>query len=340
MIRHAAAVVVALTLSTSPLYAQNAVKMTVNEASASVHKTPSVGSPVIGKAAQGTELTVMREVGDWMKISWPSSVDGAGYVRTSVLSRAGAPTTAKPVATAKVAPAAPAAAKTTTAKAAPAAAGAKTPATTKAAPAPAGTRAAEAPPALVTAKAVAAAPTPAPVAVRNEQLPVPQPSAPSPARTLYVAPSHVFGMGAVAGSTGFGGSARAWKKGRLGIQLEVSRYSYDSVDLLSRASVTDIAPGLLFALNDRVSDSLWVRPYLGLAARYAHSSRTDLIFADASESANTIGARVFLGGEFSLASVPALSLSADVGYYHMPEPFVGFEPSGMGVAISAHWYLK
>jgi hypothetical protein len=176
--------------------------------------------------------------------------------------------------------------------------------------------------------------------VRNEQIPVSRPSAPSPARTLYVAPSHLFGVGAVAGSTGFGGSARAWKKGRLGMQLEVSRYSYDSVDLLSRASVTDIAPGLLIALNDRVSDTLWVRPYLGFAARLAHASRTDLILPDASESATTAGARVFLGGEFSLASVPQLSLSADVGYYKMPEPFAGFEPSGMGVAISAHWYVK
>jgi hypothetical protein len=120
----------------------------------------------------------------------------------------------------------------------------------------------------------------------------------------------------------------------------VSRYSYSSIDMLSRASVTDIAPALLFALNDRVTDSVWVRPYLGVAARLAHSSRTDLIFTDQTESANTMGARVFVGGEFSLASVPQLSLSADVGYYHMPEPFVGFDPAGMGVAISAHWYVK
>ena len=107
-----------------------------------------------------------------------------------------------------------------------------------------------------------------------------QPSAPSPARTLYVAPTHAFGVGAIGGSRGLGGSARAWKKGRLGFQLEVSRYNYDSVDLLSRATVTDIAPALLFAMNDRVTDSLWLRPYLGVAAHLARSSRTDLIFPD------------------------------------------------------------
>jgi hypothetical protein len=180
----------------------------------------------------------------------------------------------------------------------------------------------------------------APVAVRTEQIPVSRPSAPSPASPIYVAPTHNFGVGALAGSTGFGGTARVWKKGRLGVQLEASRYTYDSVDLLSRASATDIAPGLLIALNDRVSDSLWVRPYLGLGAHYVHSSRRDLILLDVTESANTFGARVFVGAEMSLASVPALALSADVGYYKLPEPFVGFEPGGMGVAISAHWYVK
>ena len=297
MIRQAAAVVVALCLSASPLHAQNAptTKLTVSEASATVHKTPSVGSPVIGKAPRGTELVVTRDVGDWVKVSWPSSPDGAGYVRASALTRAAAPSVAKAPATA-----APVRAKT----------------------------------------AVSPTPAAAPVAVRTEQIPVAQPSAPSPARTLYVAPTHTFGVGAFGGSRGLGGSARAWKKGRLGLQLEFSRYHYDSVDMLSRASVTDIAPGVLFALNDRVTDTVWLRPYLGGAAHFAHTSRTDLIFANATESANTMGARVFVGSELSLSSVPALAISMDVGYYHQPEPFIGFEPGGMGLSVAAHWYLK
>jgi len=108
----------------------------------------------------------------------------------------------------------------------------------------------------------------APVAVR-EQIPVSQPRVPQ-AGTHYVAPTHIFGVGAVTGSSrGFGGSARGWKAGRLGAQVEVSRFTYDSVDLLSRATVTDIAPGLLFALNDHVTDTLWVRPYVGAGAHFA-----------------------------------------------------------------------
>jgi hypothetical protein len=351
MIRQAAAVVVVLCVSASPLHAQNAptaMKVTVSEASANVHKTPSVGSPVIGTAPRGTELAVTRAVGDWVKVAWPSSADGAGYVRVSAIARASAAApapaaTATTTASAKPAAAGPktAAAKSAAVTAKPAPAAAKSGAAAKAAPAPASARATAEPAAPVSAKtAVAATPTVAPVAIRTEQIPV-APSAPSPARTLYVAPTHLFGVGAIAGgSRGFGGSARAWKKGRLGMQLEVSRYTYDSVDLLSRASVTDIAPGLLFAMNDHVTDSVWLRPYLGLAAHLAHSSRTDLIFADMTESANTVGARVFVGSEMSLASVPQLAISMDVGYYRQPEPFVGFEPGGVGLAISAHWYVK
>ena len=315
MIRQVAAVVVALCLSTSPLYAQSPRKLTVSEASANVHKSPSTGSPVIGKAPRGTALVVTREVGDWVKVSWPAADDGAGYVRVSSGTFGD---------------------RNTPAAAAPKAAAAKTPApaTAKAAaattPAPVGSKA-----------AVAATPTPAPVAT-SAQVPATRPSAPSPASSLYVAPTHTFGVGAVAGGStmGFGASARAWKKGRLGMQFEVSRHSFDSVDLLSRATSTDIAPSLLFAMNDRVTDYMWLRPYVGVGAHLVHSARTDLIFTDVTESANTIGARVFFGAEMSFSSLPQFAVSADVGYYHLPEPFVGFEPGGMGFSISGHWYVK
>lgn len=332
MIRHAAATVVALCLSTSPLYAQNTVKLTVSEASANVHKSPSTGSPVIGKAPKGTALVVTREVGDWVKVSWPSSVDGAGYVRLN----------AGTIARGDAAAAAPAVAKTTAKPAAaPAKAGAKPAASTaKAAPAPA-----QAAPAPVGSKAAAAAtPTaaPAPIAARGEQIPVTRPSAPTPARTLYVAPTHNFGVGAVAGGStmGFGASARAWSKKHLGFQLEVSRSSFESATVLGRATSTAITPSLLYAMNDKVTDYLWLRPYFGVGAQLGHASLTDPIFPDVTTTANTMGAKVFFGGEVAFSSIPQFSLSMDAGYYKLPEPFVGFDPGGMGFAISGHWYVK
>jgi len=334
MIRQAAAVVIALCAAVQVLHAQNTPetrKVTVAEASAAVHKTPSVGSPVIGKATRGTELVVTRDVGDWVKVSWPAAPDGVGYVRVASLARAAAPATARTPA----APGAKAAASASRATSSKSAAAARSNA--KPAPAPA---VAVAEPAPVSAKA-ALAPTPAVTAVAAaEPAPVLQPAAPTPVRTIYVAPTHAFGVGAFGGSRGLGGSARGWKRGRLGVQLEFSRYTYDSVDMLSRATVTDIAPGVLFALNDHVTDTVWLRPYLGVAGHFARSTRTDLIFTDTTESANTIRARVFVGSELSLSAVPALAISMDAGYYHQPEPFVGFEPGGMGFSIAAHWYVK
>src|SRR5262245_19998955 len=171
MIRHAAAVVVALCLSTSPLHAQsNTVNLTVNAASANVHKTPSMGSPVIGKAPKGTALVDTREIGDWVRVSWPSSTEGFGYVRvpTGTIARGGA---AAPAVAAKGSGTAP-----------------------------------------VTAKAGAASTAaPAPIPAKAAQVPTNRPAAPTPARTIYVAPTHTVGFGALAGGSqmGFGATARA-----------------------------------------------------------------------------------------------------------------------------------
>ena len=80
MIRHAVAVAVALCVSPAWLYAQN-VQLTVNTASATVYKGPSVASPVVGQAPRGAVLEVLRELGDWVKVSWPAEPDASGYVR-------------------------------------------------------------------------------------------------------------------------------------------------------------------------------------------------------------------------------------------------------------------
>ena len=83
MFRHATAVIVAaLCFGSSAAFAQNA-ELTVKVVSAEVHQTPSVGSPVIGKAPRGAVLEVTREVGDWVKVSWPDDKSGVGYVHLS-----------------------------------------------------------------------------------------------------------------------------------------------------------------------------------------------------------------------------------------------------------------
>jgi hypothetical protein len=174
-----------------------------------------------------------------------------------------------------------------------------------------------------------------------EQGPTIRPSAPSPARTLYVAPTHTVGIGVMAGgsSMGFGASARGWSRRRLGFQLEVSRFEMTSLLAVGNMSATDIAPSVLYSMRDHVSDYLWLRPYVGVGAHIGHSTLTESTPGVAMTS-STLGMRVFGGGELAFSSLPQFALSADVGYYHLPSPFVGFEPGGMGMTVSGHWYVK
>jgi opacity protein-like surface antigen len=123
MIRHAAiAVVVCLSPILFPalpaLSAQNP-QFTIGSEPADVHKSPSTGSPVIGKASRGAVLSVTRELGSWVKVSWPSAQDGVGYVHVTMGSighgsvpasrpAAGTTTTITPTPPARQAPAVPA----------------------------------------------------------------------------------------------------------------------------------------------------------------------------------------------------------------------------------------
>jgi outer membrane protein W len=82
MIRQAAAVILALLLSQVSLKAQSA-SFTVSAGSATIHKGPSTGSPVIGRAPRGAVLEVTRQLGSWVKVSWPEAEEGSGYVHVS-----------------------------------------------------------------------------------------------------------------------------------------------------------------------------------------------------------------------------------------------------------------
>jgi hypothetical protein len=333
MIRHAAAVIVGLCLSVPPLSAQTTtVTLKVSATAAAVHKAPTLASPVIGKAPRGTDLMVTREIGDWVKVSWPTAPDGVGYVRTNVgtIARGGA-------------------ASETNARAGVAAGATAAPAPTSTrvpdkALEPAAATPSSAPASPASAPTLASAPAPAPTAAVPSS-PVPaaetQSATAVPARTIGGGPTRGMGVGIVGGSTpGFGASARVWSKGSLGAQLQISRHSFNSTDLLSRATATDIAPSLLFSMRDHLNDRLWWRPYVGLAGHYVHASRTDLIFLYATETASTFGGRVFAGAEMAFARVPQFTISADAGYYHLRPPFVGLDPSGVGFALSGHWYVK
>ena len=86
-----ASVVVAITVVfvSSPAAAQDpaatqGMALTVSVPSAAVRKSPSVASPIVGQAPRGAVLDVTRDVGSWVKVTWPDAPDGVGYVHESM----------------------------------------------------------------------------------------------------------------------------------------------------------------------------------------------------------------------------------------------------------------
>jgi hypothetical protein len=293
MSRHAAAVIVVLLLSPAWVTAQG-TELTVNVASASVHKSPSTASPVIGHAARGAKLQVTRDVGDWVKVSWPAAADGAGYVRTSMVSMAHATPSKTPI--------------QNTATASPTA--------VRPAPRPATS-------------------TPGDQAQTGNRLPV---RSTTPTRGTT---SHMFGLGARLGgpSLGIGASARAWTRGRLGLQFEVSRYDVSNPIDLGTMSSTEFGPSVLYAFNDHVADYTWLRPYVGAGLNFYRSSITSpALGTDVSDS--RYGSQLFGGAELSFASVPQFAVSTELSYRWFNEPVVGLDLGGTGLSVAGHWYMK
>lgn len=268
MIRRAAAVAIALCLTPVLVIAQNAV-FTVRLDSADVYKGPSTGSPIIGHAARGASLPVTRELGSWVKVSWPEAPDGVGYLHVSTGTvRGGAPLDSiRAAAGARVTETAQASSEST-------AAAGSTSASTRAIASP---------------------------------------------RPVYVTPAtHVLGLGGRFGTSttlGPAATARAWRN-QYGAQIDVSRNAFE--------------PSFIYALPSRLSDSFWLRPYVGTGLAVDHQ------FA----AATMTGFQAFGGAELTFAGAPQLAVSTGLGYRRFRNPPEGFDRDGLGVSVSAHWYVK
>jgi opacity protein-like surface antigen len=81
--RHASVVAIVLGLIPS-LAAAQSTDFTVSVQSAAVRKSPSTGSPIVGQAPRGAVLEVTRDIGSWVKVTWPEAPDGIGYVHQSM----------------------------------------------------------------------------------------------------------------------------------------------------------------------------------------------------------------------------------------------------------------
>lgn len=89
MIRHAAIVAITLVLNAAPLVAQSArttaSELTVKAAAADVHKSPTMASPVIGKARSGEVLEIRRNLGSWVEVPWPTTDGGIAYLHVNTV---------------------------------------------------------------------------------------------------------------------------------------------------------------------------------------------------------------------------------------------------------------
>jgi hypothetical protein len=301
MIRHAAAAALVLCLCPAWLFGQT-TELVVKGASANIHKAPTTASPVIDTAPRGAVLDVTRDLGSWLKIAWPDAPDGVGYVHVSLVTTARSSLTRR----------------NETAGSA-----------LIARPAPGGA-------------------TGTPSAYRQAIEAVAQHGTLTNAGTVesdanaetagtYIRPTaHVVGFGGrMTGSTiGYGVSARAWPGRRLGLQIDLSRYSLTNPAMPARQTSIQFAPSVLYRLDDHVTDYVWVRPYFGGGASLHRQSLGEGL------SDTTFGYQAFGGGEFTFAGVPRFAISADAGYRWSRSPFAGFDLGGPTFSLAGHWYFR
>jgi hypothetical protein len=301
MIRHAAAVAIALCLSPAWLYAQTTV-LTVNTVSAAVYLGPSTGSLVIGQAPKGTALPVTRELGSWVKVSWPGAQDGAGYVHVSMGQlRHDAPsqTVSQTVGLTGLTSAPPALPEPTSPM----------------------------PTALAAERSVRGQPA------------LIRPVYVTPSTHLIGLGGLVGGSNVGFGATA---RAWSHDRFGMQLEVSRSAQTSAQTEAPGRVTSTQFEPSLLFALPDQVTDYVWMRPYLGSGLNFRRQTLNNATPGTGPEKASEskVGLHLFGGGELTFASMPRFALSVDVGYQWARTSFAGVDLGGPGISASGHWYVK
>jgi hypothetical protein len=167
---------------------------------------------------------------------------------------------------------------------------------------------------------------------------------PSAMRTVYVPPPmHRVGLGGQlsAATPTFGFSSRIWSRQRFGVQVDLSRSKLTNDLSADRVRSTEFVPSVIYSMPDYVSESFWLRPYVGGGVAMIRSKLYGGVpEAALSESDSTLGYRAFGGVEVTVPGVARLALSADVGYQWAETKFDGFDPAGIRFSVAGHWYVK
>jgi hypothetical protein len=288
VIRHAAAVSIALISYVTPVFAQSATPTAelVVRVTADVHQAPSTASPVIGKAPGGTMLYINRNLGSWVEVPWPDAAARVAFVHVDT-------GTIAPRSTAPV------------------------------------VNEAQAAIAQIAAVAASAAAASIQEGASVGRFAVTTQFAARAADYVSLPPRHI-GIGALLNTSTlrFGGSVRAWWGHRFGVQFSMSRPELASADGQLIPS-TQFAPSAMYALPEGVTDSVWVRPYVGTGPRFYRANLE-----------TRLGYETFGGAEVTFAAMPQFALSADVGYRWRRPSLGGFTPQQTAFSLSGHWYVK
>jgi hypothetical protein len=92
---------------------------------------------------------------------------------------------------------------------------------------------------------------------------------------------------------------------------------------------TQVAPSAMYALPDGVTDSVWVRPYVGTGPRFYRANLE-----------TRFGYETFGGVEVTFAAMPQFTWSADMGYRWRRPSLGDFTPQQTAFSLSGHWYVK
>src|SRR5262249_39176596 len=106
-------------------------------------------------------------------------------------------------------------------------------------------------------------------------------------RPVYVSPAmHTVGLGATMGGAmmGFGATARAWSRHHFGVQMDVSHYAMNDAAGTQHVTSLQFEPSVLFSTRDKVTDNVWLRPYVGSGINIAQQSMSSPTGVGASTS--------------------------------------------------------
>ena len=178
---------------------------------------------------------------------------------------------------------------------------------------------------------------------KADQVP-PRPATPSAnqVQVLVMPPSHVVGLGMRLGAStmGIGASARGWRQDRFGFQVTLSHAGMTSSLVPEQLSSTEIEPSVMYAMKDRLTDYVWIRPFLGSGVNFHHRS-LKVPGATVDSSTDTgLGAQAFGGAEFAFSAAAKFAVSTDVSYHWSGSEIPGYDLGGLGFSMSGHWYIK